>query len=41
MEGVDMERLAELVKHELDDHVCDIALAMGYHKDGEDYITVI
>lgn len=37
MEGVDTERLAELFKNELDGHVCEIALAMGYHKDGEDY----
>ncbi|WP_260262039.1 NAD(P)H-dependent oxidoreductase [Vibrio intestinalis] len=37
MEGVDSELLGELFKDELDGYVCDVALAMGYHKDGEDY----
>ncbi|MGI3131879.1 NAD(P)H-dependent oxidoreductase [Halopseudomonas pachastrellae] len=37
MEGVDPEMLAELFKDELDGHVCEVAVAMGYHKDGEDY----
>ncbi|HHG8775225.1 TPA: hypothetical protein ACPYU1_004679 [Raoultella planticola] len=36
MEGVDTERLAVLFKNELDGHVCEVALAMGYRKDGED-----
>jgi nitroreductase/dihydropteridine reductase len=37
MEGVDAELIGELFKDELDGHVCEVALAMGYHKDGEDY----
>lgn len=37
MEGVDPELIGELFKDELNGYVCDVALAMGYHKDGEDY----
>lgn len=37
MEGVDAQMLTELFKDELDGHICEVALAMGYHKDGEDY----
>ncbi|GAL11498.1 1-deoxy-D-xylulose 5-phosphate synthase [Vibrio astriarenae] len=37
MEGVDGELIGELFKDELDGHVCELALSMGYHKDGEDY----
>ncbi|MDV7104844.1 NAD(P)H-dependent oxidoreductase [Vibrio sp. TH_r3] len=37
MEGVDAELIGELFNEELDGHVCEVALAMGYHKDGEDY----
>lgn len=37
MEGVDAELIGELFKDELDGHVCEVALAMGYHKEGEDY----
>lgn len=37
MEGVDSEMLTELFKEELDGHVCEVALAMGYHQIGEDY----
>ncbi|MFT2112119.1 hypothetical protein [Marinomonas sp. 2405UD68-3] len=37
MEGVDAELIGELFKDELDGYVCDVALAMGYHKEGEDY----
>ncbi|MGR5120024.1 nitroreductase family protein [Vibrio astriarenae] len=37
MEGVDGKLLGELFKDELDGHVCELALSMGYHKDGEDY----
>ncbi|MDC5757001.1 nitroreductase family protein [Vibrio europaeus] len=37
MEGVDPELIGEVFKDELDGYVCDFALAMGYHKDGEDY----
>ncbi|ARC94186.1 NAD(P)H-dependent oxidoreductase [Vibrio coralliilyticus] len=37
MEGVDPELIGEEFKHELEGFVCDFALALGYHKDGEDY----
>lgn len=37
MEGIDSEMIGELFKEELDGHVCEVALAMGYHKDGEDF----
>lgn len=37
MEGVDAELIGEKFKDELDGHVCEVALAMGYHKEGEDY----
>ncbi|MBJ3816488.1 NAD(P)H-dependent oxidoreductase [Shimwellia pseudoproteus] len=37
MEGVDAEMLTELFKEELAGHICEVALAIGYHKDGEDY----
>jgi nitroreductase/dihydropteridine reductase len=37
MEGVDSEMLTELFKEELDGHICEVALAMGYHQEGEDY----
>ncbi|MGL4476154.1 MAG: nitroreductase family protein [Shewanella sp.] len=37
MEGVDSALIGELFKEELDGYVCDFALALGYHKDNEDY----
>ncbi len=37
MEGVDSQMIGEEFKQELDGHVCEVALAIGYHKDGEDY----
>jgi nitroreductase/dihydropteridine reductase len=37
MEGVDPTLIGEEFKVELDGHVCEVALAIGYHKDGEDY----
>ncbi|MFA0439692.1 NAD(P)H-dependent oxidoreductase [Vibrio sp. 10N.286.49.C2] len=37
MEGVDAELLGEIFKDELNGYVCDFALALGYHKEGEDY----
>ncbi len=37
MEGVDSELLQTLFEKELDGHVCEVALAMGYHKEGEDF----
>ncbi|MEH0664471.1 nitroreductase family protein [Vibrio scophthalmi] len=37
MEGVDPALIGEEFKQELDGHVVEVALAMGYHLDGEDY----
>ena len=37
MEGIDSGLIGELFKEELDGYVCGVALAMGYHHDGEDY----
>ncbi|KGY12983.1 flavin reductase [Vibrio tubiashii] len=37
MEGVDSELIGEVFKDELDGYECTFALALGYHKDGEDY----
>ena len=37
MEGVDSELLGDIFEKELDGHVCEVALAMGYHKEGEDW----
>ena len=37
MEGVDKDLLGQIFEKELDGHVCEVAIAMGYHKDVEDY----
>lgn len=37
MEGVDAELIGEEFKQELDGCICEVALAIGYHKEGEDY----
>ncbi|MGF1746872.1 NAD(P)H-dependent oxidoreductase [Vibrio minamisatsumaniensis] len=37
MEGVDARMISEEFADELEGHVVDVALAIGYHKDGEDY----
>jgi len=37
MEGIDSDLIAEEFKDELDGHVCSVAIAMGYHKNEEDY----
>ncbi len=37
MEGVDSELIGEIFKEELGGYVCEVALAMGYHLEGEDY----
>lgn len=37
MEGVDSELLGELFKEDLEGHICEVALAIGFHKDGEDW----
>ncbi|MEH0759576.1 nitroreductase family protein [Vibrio sp. 16] len=37
MEGVDPELIGQIFEQELDGHVCEVALAIGYHQDGEDY----
>lgn len=36
LEGIDSDLVAEAFKEELDGYVCEVALAMGYHKEGED-----
>lgn len=37
MEGVDPELIGQIFEQELDGHVCEVALAIGYHQDEEDY----
>lgn len=37
MEGVDSELIGELFADELDGYVCDVALAIGYHDEEQDY----
>ncbi|WMC12257.1 NAD(P)H-dependent oxidoreductase [Oceanimonas pelagia] len=37
MEGVDPELIGEKFKEELGGYVCEVALAMGYYKQGEDF----
>lgn len=37
MEGVDPEMISELFRDELGEYVCDVALAMGYPLEDEDY----
>jgi len=37
MEGVDPDLIGELFKEELDGHICEVALAIGYPKAEEDY----
>lgn len=38
MEGVDAQLIGEIFADELgEDYECTVALAMGYHQDGEDY----
>jgi nitroreductase/dihydropteridine reductase len=37
MEGVDSELIGEEFKQELNGYVVEVALAIGYHKEGEDY----
>ena len=37
MEGVDAAMIGEEFADELEGHVVDVALAIGFHKDGEDY----
>ncbi|RJG40196.1 NAD(P)H-dependent oxidoreductase [Motilimonas pumila] len=37
MEGVDPDLIGEAFKDELDGHVCQVALAMGYHLPTADY----
>ena len=37
MEGIDTKLVAEAFKEELDGYVCEVALAIGYHNEKEDY----
>ena len=41
LEGIDNALVAEAFKEELDGYVCEVALAIGYHKEGEDYNAVL
>lgn len=37
MEGVDPDMIGQIFEKELDGYVCEFALAMGYHLEGQDY----
>ncbi|PKF61679.1 NAD(P)H-dependent oxidoreductase [Psychromonas sp. psych-6C06] len=37
MEGIDSELIGDIFAEELDGFVCDVALAIGYHHNEEDY----
>lgn len=37
MEGVDSDLISKVFAKELDGYVCEVALAMGYHHETEDY----
>lgn len=37
MEGVDSELIGKIFKEELGGYVCEVALALGYHLEGQDY----
>ncbi|WP_413700220.1 nitroreductase family protein [Psychromonas sp. KJ10-10] len=37
MEGVDSAAISEIFAEELDGYICDVALAIGYRNDAEDY----
>ncbi len=37
MEGIDSEMISEMFAQELGGYVCDVALAIGYHHNEEDY----
>ena len=37
MEGIDSELIGEIFADELDGYVCEVALAIGYHDEAEDY----
>lgn len=37
MEGVDSQLISEIFADELDGHICEVALALGYHNETEDY----
>ncbi|WP_448249696.1 nitroreductase family protein [Thalassotalea agariperforans] len=37
MEGIDTDLIGEIFKEELEGYVCEVAVALGYHLDGEDY----
>ncbi|ATD00923.1 MULTISPECIES: nitroreductase family protein [Pseudoalteromonas] len=37
MEGVDKDMISELFADELNGYVCEVALAIGYHEESEDY----
>ncbi|MFT6984780.1 MAG: nitroreductase/dihydropteridine reductase [Psychromonas sp.] len=37
MESVDSQLIGEIFKEDLDGYVCEVALDVGYHLEGEDY----
>ncbi|GAU09429.1 nitroreductase family protein [Desulfoplanes formicivorans] len=37
MEGVDKDLIGEVFRKELGGYVCEVALALGYHLEGQDY----
>ncbi|MBQ4833221.1 nitroreductase family protein [Pseudoalteromonas sp. MMG010] len=37
MEGVDAQLIGEIFAQELDGYICNVALALGYHDEAEDY----
>ncbi|MEM0514666.1 nitroreductase family protein [Pseudoalteromonas sp. YIC-827] len=41
MEGVDSELISKEFQQELDGYQCDVALAIGYHHQDEDYNTAL
>ncbi len=41
LEGIDVELVRETFKDELDGYTCEVALAIGYHKKGEDFNAIL
>lgn len=37
MEGIDAELISDTFKEELDGHICEVALSLGYSNESEDY----
>jgi len=41
MEGVDSALIGEIFSEELEGHVCEVALAIGYHHPNNDYNALL